>query len=171
MGKLLIGRYGEQPEAESIEISLRDCNQRLGMKPSDFVSADEPDFFRKKYGAMGKYLVFQVSADEIKEAAIWRAGYYLLPLSAMDVLKAFGRVTPGQGEASKRPVEIESKQPAPAQVLERINRWVVQTTPLFFECHCTELLLKLDPPVLFRRTWKARLTCRKRCQPAVTAQF
>src|SRR6185295_10153645 len=91
MGKLLVGHYGSPPDAESTTISLRDCHQRLGLKPSDFVSAEEPDFFKKSRRALGKYLVFQIHAGEIGNAAMWRVGYYLLPLEAMDVLRAFSK--------------------------------------------------------------------------------
>jgi hypothetical protein len=168
MGKLLIGHFGEPPQAESIAITLRDCHQRLGLKPSDFVSSEEPDFFKKARRAVGKYLVFQADLNEVKEAAVWKAGYYLLPLSATDVLNLFNKqeITRGGG-AVRRPMEVESKETPPPDVMERASRWADQSQPLLFHCHCPQLLLKLDAPMLFRRHWKVRLTCRKRCQPPV----
>src|SRR2546423_477163 len=106
MGKLLIGHYGHRPEAESIEISLKDCYRRLGLKSSDFVSADEPYFFAKKRGAMGKYMVFQVEAEEIGDAPAWRAGYYLLPVDAADVVKVFSKKEIERLAENVRPTEL-----------------------------------------------------------------
>ena len=172
MGKLLIGRYGHLPEAESVTISLKDCHQRLSLKPSDFVSAEEPSFFRRAHKALGKYLVFQIDANEIGDAAVWRTGYYLLPLEAADVLKAFNKKEISlAGDYGERPFEIETLQPPPPAIMARIDRWTKESQPLLFHCRCEVLLLKLDPPSLFRRSWRARLTCRKRCQPAIKNLF
>src|SRR5437870_4610070 len=117
MGILLIGHYGRPPEAESVEISLKECHQRLGLTPSDFVSDEEPGFFKKKHGAMGKYLVFLVDKKEIGAAAVWRPGYYLLPLEAADTLKAFSKQDIIRFGAEVRPTELQSKKPPPADVL------------------------------------------------------
>src|SRR5688500_9811355 len=89
MGILLSGHYGNPPEAESGRLTLQDCSARLSLKPSDFVSAGEPDFFKKKYGVKGRYLLFKAAEDEVQGSPVWKAGYYLLPLEAMDVLAAF----------------------------------------------------------------------------------
>jgi hypothetical protein len=167
MGKLFIGHYGRPPEAESVAIALRECHQRVGLKPSDFVSAEEPGFFKKAHGATGKYLVFKLEPEEIQDAAVWRPGFYLLPLDAADVLKVFSRQDIVRGGATRRPLEIESKQPPEPAVLERAERWAEQTQPLLFQCRCPQLVLRLDPPWGFRRRWAVRLTCRKRCQPPV----
>src|SRR5438477_548985 len=90
MGKLFVGHYGQPPSAESL-VALRDCHQRLGLKPTDFVSEEPPDFYKKARGATGKYLVFQIEASEVANNAFWKPGYYLLPLEAADVLEAFER--------------------------------------------------------------------------------
>ncbi len=166
MGKLLVGHYGGPPEAESIVISLKECHQRLGLKPSDFVSPEEPNFFRKQHRAVGKYLVFYAEPKEVSEAAVWQTGYYLLPLDAADALKVFdkNKIIQGGG-GQQRPIEIECKTAVPDDVMKRAQRWNEQSQPLLFQCHCSQLLLKLDAPSLIRRHWKARLTCRKRCQP------
>ena len=171
MGKLLMGHYGRPPEAESVSITLRDCHQKLGLKPSDFVSEEDPSFFKKSHGAMGKYLVFQMDAKEIKDAAVWRPGFYLLPLEAVDVLKAFSKQDIVRAGSSKRFAELECKEPPPADILERANRWVEESQPLLFQCHCPQLILRLDPPWAIRRRWAARLTCKKRCQPALKTQI
>ncbi len=80
MGKLLSGKYGAGPDAESIPLSLKECNQKLNMKPSDFVSEGTPKFFEKDFGAGGRYLLFLADAEDIKESSVWKVGYYLLPL-------------------------------------------------------------------------------------------
>ena len=165
MGKLFIGHYGHSPDAESVTIALSDCHQRLGLKPSDFVSLEPPSFFNEKQGAMGKYLVFQVDAAEIGDAAVWHPGYYLLPLKALDILNVFSKLEIARGGATRRPFELECKEQPPADVLKRAKRWADQSQPLLFQCHCHELILRLDPPWAFRRHWTARLTCKNRCQP------
>jgi hypothetical protein len=165
MGKLLVGRFGEPPDAESIAITLRDCNQRLGLKPSDFVSSEPPEFFSKARGAHGKYLVFEVTAAETVEVPIWKPGYYLLPLEAADALKAFAKITGRAGPGDPRPFQLEAKATPPDDVLERARRWAVESQPLLFNCHCPELILRLDPPWGLRRHWSARLTCPNRCVP------
>jgi hypothetical protein len=165
MGKLLIGHYGRPPEAESVEIALRDCHQRLGLKPSDFVDAEEPSFFKKAHRATGKYLVFYVDAAEIREAAVWKPGYYLLPLEAADVLRAFSGKNFAGSRSDIRPSQIISKDPAPEDVLQRARRWAEASQPLLIHCHCPEVIIKLDSPWTFRRRWRVRLTCAKRCQP------
>jgi hypothetical protein len=170
MGKLLIGHYGQEPDVESIEITLKECHQRLGMKPSDFVSEVPPAFFRKAHGALGKYMVFQLEKNEIPDA-FWRAGYYLLPMEAADVLKAFGKLSLHSQAAQVRPTKIEAKEPVPEAILKRVQSWSIESQPLLFNCHCPELVIKVDPPALFRKTWKVRLTCPKRCQPALRTQF
>ena len=171
MGKLFIGHYGHPPEAESATLALRDCHQRLGLRPSDFVSAETPEFFKKKHGAVGKYLVFQLDAEESKDTAAWRPGYYLLPLEAADILKIFDKRELARGGAIKRPFDLQSERPPPADVMERANRWADQSQPLLFQCQCPQLLLRLDPPTLMRRHWKARLGCEKRCQPALKSRI
>jgi hypothetical protein len=170
VGKLYTGHYGKRPSAEAVAITLRECHQKLGLMPSDFVSTDPPDFFRKRHGTGGKYLVFELEAKEI-DNAVWRPGFYLLPLEAEDVLKAFSKGKPVGVSRAKKPVELQAKKAPPAFVLERAGRWADVTQPLFFECKCTELVLRLDPPWGLRRRWKARLFCAKKCQPAVTTEI
>src|SRR6266513_65927 len=123
MGKLLVGHYGEKPEAESIEITLRDCHQRLGLKPSDFVSVEAPNFFQHRLGAKGRYLVFELDKKEIGDAAAWRPGYYLMPLEAADVLRALNQDRAAVRSGEKRPVTLQSKQDPPPDVLDRAQRW------------------------------------------------
>jgi hypothetical protein len=171
MGKLLIGHFGHSPEAESVSIALRDCHQRLGLKPSDFVSTEPPTFFKKAHGAVGRYLVFQLDIEEIKEAAVWRPGYYLLPLDALDVMKAFGKQALTSDPAAIRPVELECEVQPPVDVLKRAHHWADQSQPLFFQCHCPKLTLRLDPPWGFRRHWVGRLMCGKRCQPVLKTRL
>jgi hypothetical protein len=173
MGKLLIGKYGQPPDAESVTISLRDCHQRLGLKPSDFVSSEDPNFFHRRVkGALGRYLVFQLEASEIQDAAVWRPGFYLLPLDAADVLNAFSKQEVARAsKGSARPYELESKQPLPDDVLARAQQWAERSQPLLFKCHCAKLVLKMEGPTFLRRYWKARLTCRKRCQPALKSRI
>ncbi len=76
MGKLLSGRYGASPDAESMTLSLSECSQKLNMKPSDFVSVGPPKFFEKNYGTAGRYLLFQAEPSDIKESAVWKAGFW-----------------------------------------------------------------------------------------------
>jgi hypothetical protein len=172
MGKLLVGHYGGPPEAESISISLRECHQRLGMRPTDFVSAEEPPFFHKKHKSVGKYLVFQADATDVQEAAVWRPGYYLLPLDAAEVLRAFNKADVlRKGAANQRPFDIECKSPVPSDVLQRVEHWNEQSQPLLFQCHCPQLVIRLDPPTFIRRRWKVRLGCRKRCQPPIKSEL
>jgi hypothetical protein len=165
MGKLLVGHFGKKPDAESTTISLSDCHQRLGLKPSDFVSSDPPPFFKHTHGAKGRYLVFELDKKEIGDAAVWRQGYYLLPLEAADVLQAFGKMKRDKTDFEKRPVEVEFKAEPPSDVLERATQWADDSQPLFFNCRCAHLILRLDAPWALRKRWGARLTCKKRCQP------
>jgi hypothetical protein len=172
MGKLLVGHYGQPPEAESISLTLKDCHQRLSLKPTDFVSAEEPDFFKKARHATGKYVVFQADLTDVREAAVWKVGYYLLPLGVPEVLRMFNKQDVARaGGGNRRPMEVESKDTPPPDVLERAQRWGDQAQPLLIQCHCPQLLLKLDAPMLFRRHWRVRLTCRKRCQPPVKSDI
>jgi hypothetical protein len=171
MGKLLTGRYGSPPDAESTKsIPLSDCNQKLGLKPSDFVSQDDPDFFRKSFGTHGHYLVLQLEPEELKGNPIWKPGYYLLPLGAIDVLKAFekDRQAPAPASTDRLPLQIEAKATPTDDVLVRAKQWAEKSQPLFFKCGCPHLELRLDAPHALRRRWKARLRCPRRCQPDQT---
>ena len=166
MGKLLSGRYGALPDAQSETLTLRECNQKLGLTPSDFVSVGEPKFFKKAFGAGGRYLLFLLEADEIKDSAVWKPGYYLLPIEAKNVLAALGRHKgdkPNQGAVL--PIEWDDEDQAPAAVKERAMRWAAASQPLFFKCTCQNLELRLYSPWAIRRRWKARLRCPNRCQP------
>src|SRR5689334_23200639 len=108
MGKLLSGHYGSPPEAESIAITLAECNQKLNLKPSDFVSSGPPKFFEKNFGSSTRYLLFLLEASEIKESHVWKPGYYLLPLDAKDVLSAIEqRRTGAPGSENVLPIEWE----------------------------------------------------------------
>ena len=167
MGKILVGHFGKPPEAEAVEITLKDCHQRLGLTPSDFVSLEPPSFFKKAHGAMGKYIVFWADAAEIQDAAVWRAGYYLLPLEAADVLQAFNQKNRPASKDGVREFSVESKTDVPPDILARASRWAVESQPLFFKCHCPSLILKMDSPAVLRKHWRARLTCPKRCVPAM----
>jgi hypothetical protein len=171
MGKLLIGHFGHPPEAESVTITLKDCHQRLGMKPSDFVSSESPAFFTKAHGAIGKYLVFEADDADIRDGAVWKKGFYLLPLEAADALKAFDRKDASVRTADVRPFDVECKTDVPPDVLDRISKWAHQVQPMLFRCHCAQLRVKVDPPAVLRRHWKVRLTCDKRCQPALKMQL
>lgn len=166
MGKLLTGRYGDRPEAESMEIPLRDCHQRLGMKPTDFVSQGEPKFFTRSFDAGGRYLVFLLPPEEAAGSGVWKAGYYLLPLSALDALKAFGKKPAGSAASGRRlPVQIECKREIPPEIRQRAERWGEDSQPLFFKCGCDHLEMRLDPPWALRSRWRAKLRCPDRCQP------
>jgi len=169
MGKLLSGHYGSKPEAESIPITLKECSQKLNMKPSDFVSAGPPKFFVKAFGAGGRYLLFLADADEVAGSAIWKFGYYLLPLDAKDVLEALSKHK-GRGPADSRimPVEWETETDAPEPVKQRALKWALDSQPLFFKCGCKSLRLRLQSPWALRRRWRARLRCPRRCQPPLT---
>jgi hypothetical protein len=166
MGKLLSGHYGSPPEAESIPITLKECSQKLNMKPSDFVSSGPPKFFEEAFGASGRYLLFLVDADEVLDSAIWKCGYYLLPLEAKDVLVALskhkGRIS---FDPRVMPVEWEEETDAPEPIKERALKWSRESQPLFFKCGCKSLQLRLQAPWALRRRWKARLRCPGRCQP------
>jgi hypothetical protein len=169
MGKLLSGRYGAEPDAESIALSLKECNQKLNLKPSDFVSEGPPKFFEKAFGASGRYLLFLADAEDIQGNPIWKTGYYLLPLEAKDVLSALERHknagSPGQ---TVLPIEWDRESTAPEDIKEKAMEWAVASQPLFFICICKQLELRLYPPWALRNRWKARLRCPKRCQPALT---
>jgi hypothetical protein len=172
MGKLLSGRYGHPPDAESIPISLKECNQKLNMKPSDFVSAGPPAFFKKAFGARGRYLLFQVDAEELEGNLAWKGGYYLLPLEATDVLEALERHKGRFPDSDRRlPVHVHSDETPPHPILEKAKRWAEESQPLFFKCRCASLDLELIAPWALRRRWKARLRCPKRCQPPLNALF
>lgn len=170
MGLLLTGKYGNPPEAESGRLSLQDCSVRLGLKPSDFVSVGEPAFFAEKFGTRGRYLVFRVAEEEVKGSPVWKAGYYLLPLDAIDVIAAMDRGRSGAraSEAKRLPYDVECSVQPPPEVLRRVQQWVDQSQPLFFKCICERLQLRLDPPWGFRRAWKARLRCPGKCQPPLS---
>src|SRR5688572_7389540 len=131
MGKLLSGHYGSEPEAESIPLSLRECNQKLSLKPSDFVSEGPPRFFEKAFGASGRYLLFLVDAAEVKDNPIWKAGYYLLPLEAKEVLAALAGNKGGPADGrSVLPIEWEDDAQASADLKERAMRWGKASQPL-----------------------------------------
>jgi hypothetical protein len=169
MGKLLSGRYGSEPDAESISISLRECNQKLNLKPSDYVSEGAPKFFEKAFGASGRYLLFLADADDVKESPIWKTGYYLLPLEAKDVLAALEKHRGAAGgDGRVLPIEWEKDEEAPAEIKKKAMEWGRASQPLFFRCVCKNLELRLYSPWALRRRWKARLRCPKRCQPPLT---
>jgi len=175
MGVLLSGHYGQPPEAESGRLTLQQCMIRLGMKPTDFVSEGEPDFFNKRYGAKGRYLLFRAETEEVKGSPVWRAGYYLLPLDAIDVLAAFERKGDSGANAITGDkilaVEVESKASVPEDILARAKTWGNSSQPLFFTCKCDHLELYLTAPWGLRRRWKAKLRCPDRCQPPLTTQI
>jgi len=170
MGKLLTGHFGVPPEAESVPLSLMECNQKLGLKPSDFVSVGAPKFFEKDFGAPGRYLVFLVEESETKDSPIWKPGYYLLPLEAAEVLKALARNRRAASGADPLvlPVQWEAEEMPPPGVKARLDHWVSKCQPLFFTCGCDHLELKLDKPWGLRRKWRARLRCPRKCQPPLT---
>ena len=169
MGKLLSGHYGSGPEAESIPITLRECSQKLNLKPNDFVSIGPPRFFEKAFGAKSRYLLFLPDPEEVEGSIVWKPGYYLLPLEAKDVLSALSKVT-GRGSAEDRvlPVEWEKDFDAPKSIKEKAMKWATATQPLFFQCGCPCLKLRLQPPWALRRRWRARLRCAERCQPPLS---
>jgi len=166
MGKLLSGHYGAEPEAESIPLSLKECSQKLNLKPSDFVSEGPPKFFEKDFGAAGRYLLFLTDPREVRESPVWKTGYYLLPLEAKDVLAALEKRRDGATEEQRiLPIEWESESGVPAEIREKAMAWANASQPLFFKCICKNLTLRCYPPWALRRRWKARLRCPKRCQP------
>jgi hypothetical protein len=168
MGKLLSGRYGHSPEAESIPLTLQECHQKLNLRPSDFVSMGSPAFFRKSFGSHGKYLLFQVEPDELQDSVVWKAGYYLLPIDAAAVLEALEKHKRKSGlEGDVLPIEWEEISQAPLAIQQRAIRWAQGCQPRFFKCNCRSLLLRLYAPWAMRRRWKARLRCPNRCQPAL----
>jgi hypothetical protein len=169
MGKLLSGHYGAKPDAESIALSLKECNQKLNLKPSDFVSEGAPKFFEKAFGASGRYLLYLADDKDVQGNPIWKAGYYLLPLEAKDVLSALEKHKNASAVGGTvLPIEWE-KDPAASEELKRkAIEWAVASQPLFFKCVCKQLELRLYAPWSLRRRWKARLRCRKRCQPPLT---
>jgi|GEM_PF-1998351 len=171
MGKLLTGRYGEEPEAESLEIPLKDCHQRLGMKPSDFVSEGPPRFFRHSFEAGSRYLVYLLTAEEIAGNPIWKPGYYLLPMKAAEALKLFAKNKNAQAGNRILPVSVESKGEVPPDVMTRARRWADECQPLFFKCSCDHLELKIDAPWALRTRWRGRLRCPDRCQPVQSEQL
>jgi hypothetical protein len=169
MGKLLTGRYGSPPDAESIPITLTQCNQKLNLKPSDFVSSGPPKFFEKRFGSSARYLLFLLEADEVKDNGIWKPGYYLLPLEAKDVLSAIENRRAGAADATVLPIEWEEEpKDAPEAMREKALAWGKASQPLFFKCTCKKLTLRLYPPWAMRQKWKSRLRCPRRCQPAIT---
>ena len=171
MGKLLSGRYGSEPEAESIALSLKECREKLNLKPSDFVSEGPPKFFKKAFGAAGRYLLFLADGGDVAESPVWNTGYYLLPLAAKDVLAVLEKHKGGAAEAGEHrlPIEWEVAPEAPEAMKEKALQWGKASQPLFFKCTCKVLKLRLYPPWALRNHWKVRLRCPKRCQPALTA--
>ncbi len=169
MGKLLSGHYGRPPEAESVPLSLTDAGVKLGLKPSDFVSQGAPTFFEKAFGTSGRYLLFLADDSEVKDSPVWKSGYYLLPLSAADVLEVLEKnkrssaMPVGPGLLPVRSDEDAEKPPLDVQ--GRLDEWLARAQPLFFKCKCDYLELKVHAPWGLRRRWKARLRCPNRCQP------
>jgi len=170
MGKLLSGRYGSPPDAESITLTLKECSQKLSMKPSDFVSAGEPKFFEKAFGAAGRYLLFLANEEDVKDSQVWKAGYYLLPLESKDVLSALEKhKTSGGDDRPVLPIQWEEESGASPEIKKRAMEWGRMSQPLFFKCVCKNLSLRLYPPWALRNRWKVRLRCPKRCQPPLIA--
>lgn len=168
MGKLLSGRYGSKPEAESIAISLTECHQKLNLKPSDFVSEGPPKFFEASFGSSARYLLFLTDPDDIKESRIWRTGYYLLPLDAKDVLAAIEKRKPNAAREEGAVLSIEWEEDpasAPEPIRDKALAWGAASQPLFFKCACKKLQMRLYSPWAMRRKWKARLRCPGKCQP------
>ncbi len=169
MGKLLSGRYGSEPDAESMDLSLKECRQKLNLKPSDFASQGRPKFFERAFGARGRYLLFLADAEDVQGSPVWRPGYYLLPLEAKDVLSALEkRKSAASGGGAVLPIDWESEPKAPEDKQEKAMQWAIASQPLFFQCTCKRLELRLFAPWGLRRRWKARLRCPKRCQPPRT---
>jgi hypothetical protein len=169
VGKLLSGRYGSAPEAESVSLTLKECRQKLGLKPTDLVSIGPPRFFERSFGAGGHYLLFQPDSEEVADSAVWKPGYYLLPLEAKDVLAALSKHRSGRlADGRVLPVEWEKESDAPELIKARALKWAMATQPLFFKCGCEVLQLRLQPPWALRKRWRARLRCPKRCQPPQT---
>ena len=174
MGKLLTGHYGRPPEAESVFLALNDASQKLGMKPSDFVSEGAPNFFKKTFGAPGRYLLFQTEAKEVEGSPVWKLGYYLLPLEAADILKSLEKsrqAAAAAGDKRALPIKAEMETSPPLAVQERLDAWVAKAQPLFFKCGCDHLELKVMEPWGLRRRWKVRLRCPRRCQPPLVELF
>ena|ERR1700687_2949455 len=169
MGKLLSGRYGSEPDAESVTLTLKECNQKLNLKPSDLVSEGPPKFFEKAFGASGHYLLFLADASDVKDSPIWKVGYYLLPLEAKDVLAALDKrkVSATDGR-TVLPIEWETEAVVPEAIKGKAMEWGKACQPLFFKCICKNLELHVYAPWALRRRWKARLRCPKRCQPQLT---
>ncbi len=169
MGKLLSGRYGAEPDAESIALTLKECNQKLNLKPSDFVSEGPPKFFEKAFGASGRYLLYLADTEDVRGNPIWKTGYYLLPLEAKDVLSALGKHKNASAEGrAVLPIEWEIESKAPEEIKKKAMEWAIASQPLFFICVCSQLELRIYPPWALRRRWKARLRCPKRCQPPLS---
>jgi len=139
------------------------------MKPTDFVSAGPPKFFERAFGASGRYLLFLTDEPEVVGSPVWKAGYYLLPLDAKDVLSALDKHKGGgvRGGAIL-PVEWEEEPEAEDRLRDKALKWVEECQPLFFKCSCKNLQLRLYAPWAMRRRWKARLRCPGRCQPPMT---
>ncbi len=169
MGKLLSGRYGSKPQAESFSLSLTECAQKLNLKPSDFVSEGPPQFFEKSFGSSSHYLLFYVSSEDVKDKPIWKTGYYLLPLEAKEVLAAIERRRRGASEEENLlPLEWEEEAEAPPPIKDKAMAWGRKSQPLFFLCSCKSLKIRLYPPWAMRTKWKARLRCAGKCQPPIT---
>ena len=171
MGKLLTGHFGRPPEAESVTLPLLDASRKLGLTPSDFVSTGPPNFFKKAFGAPGRYLVFYMEKDESQMSPIWKPGYYLLPLEAADVLRVLEKnreAAYAAGDRRALPIRMEAKKTPPPGVQQRLDAWVAYVQPLLFKCGCDYLELKLAAPWGLRKRWKANLRCPRRCQPALT---
>src|SRR6185312_426015 len=138
--------------------TLSECHQKLGLKPSDFISEGPPTFFKKKYGTGAPYLLYVLDSEETACNPAWKAGYYLLPMDASDALKALDpKGRPAAPSEPPLPVRLDSKELPPPAVEEQAQRWAKECQPLFFHCGCTYLELHLNPPWGFRRQWKARL--------------
>jgi hypothetical protein len=153
-------------------LSLLDASRKLGLTPSDFVSEGPPNFFKKTFGAPGRYLLFYMEKDESKASPIWKPGYYLLPLEAADVLRVLEKnreAAYAAGDRRALPIRMEAQETPPPGVQKRLDAWVAHVQPLFFKCGCEYLNLKLDPPWGIRHRWKALLRCPRRCQPALKA--
>jgi len=167
MGKLLIGRYGSKPNAESTSLSIKDCHLKWGLKPSDFVSLDTPPFFKDSDNARGMYLVYKAEPEDLGSTPQWRAGYYLLPVDPAAHMNAILGQENVAVSTAKRPVHLESKNDVPPEIQERALAWASHSQTMLFSCACTSLTLKLSSPWSLRRRWEAKLVCPNRCQPAL----